>query len=133
LAEYLRYDPSLTGTRIVCGGGACGACTVLRYFPHAVGGADVHHVLPITSCIPAIDQLDGSSIDTVDALKGQSKLHEVQRAMVDCHGSQCGFCTPGFVMAITGLVEEKLSRNETKLEEREAKNCMTGNLCGCTG
>lgn len=132
LAEYLRYDECLTGTKIVCAEGDCGACSVLRYFPH-IKGTDTENYVPINSCITLVAQLDGSSIVTVDALKHHSDLHEVQKKMVECHGSQCGFCTPGFVMAITGLVEEKLSRNEDSVNEKEAKNCMTGNLCRCTG
>lgn len=129
LAEYLRYEQNLTGTKIVCAEGDCGACSVLRLYPHH-GNKEY---LPVNSCITLIAQLDGSSIVTVDALKKDDSLHEVQKAMVKCHGSQCGFCTPGFVMAITGLVEEKISKKETNITEKEAKNCMTGNLCRCTG
>lgn len=132
LAEYLRYDQSLTGTKIVCAEGDCGACSVLRYFPH-VQGEDTENYLPINSCITLVGQLDGSSIVTIDALKEKNELHETQKAMVKCHGSQCGFCTPGFIMALTGLVEEKLAKKETSIDEKEAKNCMTGNLCRCTG
>lgn len=131
LAEYLRYEQNLTGTKIVCAEGDCGACTVLRYFPH-VKGHDAEY-LPVNSCITVVAQLDGSSIVTVDALKNKEELLETQKAMVSCHGSQCGFCTPGFVMALTGMVEEKLSKKENTIEEKEAKNCMTGNLCRCTG
>ncbi|MCM2348535.1 MAG: FAD binding domain-containing protein [Bacteriovoracaceae bacterium] len=132
LAEYLRYDQGLTGTKIVCAEGDCGACSVLRLFPH-LQGTDNQNYLPINSCITLVAQLDGSSIVTVDALKKDNELHETQKAMVACHGSQCGFCTPGFVMTITGLVEEKLAKKETSIDVQEAKNCMTGNLCRCTG
>lgn len=132
LAEYLRYDQSLTGTKIVCAEGDCGACSVLRYFPH-VQGTDAGNFLPINSCITLVAQLDGSSLVTVDALKKNNDLHEAQKAMVDCHGSQCGFCTPGFVIALTGLVEEKLAKKDLEIGLEDAKNCMTGNLCRCTG
>lgn len=132
LAEYLRYDQSLTGTKIVCAEGDCGACSVLRFFPH-IRGTDAGNYLPVNSCITTVAQLDGSSIVTVDALKNNGELHEVQKAMVSCHGSQCGFCTPGFVMAITGLVEEKITKEQAEIGIQEAKNCMTGNLCRCTG
>lgn len=132
LAEYLRYEKGLTGTKIVCAEGDCGACSVLRYFPHA-RGKDSSNYLAINSCITLVAQLDGSSLVTVDGLKEKDKLHEAQRAMVECHGSQCGFCTPGFVMALTGLVEEKRGRTEKSLTECEAKNALTGNLCRCTG
>ncbi len=130
LADYLRYDQSLTGTKIVCAEGDCGACSVLRYFPH---GTHTNDFVPVNSCITLLAQLDGSSLVTVDALKKDDELHEAQKAMVECHGSQCGFCTPGFVIALTGLVEEKLSRKELDIGIQEAKNCMTGNLCRCTG
>lgn len=132
LAEYLRYDQSLTGTKIVCAEGDCGACSVLRLFPH-VHGTDTQNYIAVNSCITLVAQLDGSSVVTVDALKKDGELTPPQKAMVECHGSQCGFCTPGFVMAITGLVEEKLQRKDMKVDEQEAKNCMTGNLCRCTG
>jgi xanthine dehydrogenase small subunit len=132
LADYLRYEKNLTGTKIVCAEGDCGACSVLRFFPHSKG-TDSNNYLPINSCITVVANLDGSSLVTVDALKDKSEMHEAQKAMIKCHGSQCGFCTPGFVIALTGLVEEKLSRKETDLTVQEAKNCMTGNLCRCTG
>jgi xanthine dehydrogenase small subunit len=132
LAEYLRYDQGLTGTKIVCAEGDCGACSVLRYFPH-LKGVDTDNYLSVNSCITLVSQLDGASLVTVDALKNNNQLHEVQKAMVSCHGSQCGFCTPGFVIALTGLVEEKLSRNEKTISSCEAKNATTGNLCRCTG
>lgn len=132
LAEYLRYEEGLTGTKIVCAEGDCGACSVLRYFPH-IKGTDTETYIPVNSCITLVAQLDGSSLVTVDALKENGKLHETQRAMMECHGSQCGFCTPGFVMALTGLVEEKVCRKEKTIDEEEAKNALTGNLCRCTG
>lgn len=132
LAEYLRYDQSLTGTKIVCAEGDCGACSVLRFFPH-VKGTDSQNYIAVNSCITLVAQLDGSSLVTVDALKKDGELTPPQKAMMTCHGSQCGFCTPGFVMAITGLVEEKLQKKEKTVDEQEAKNCMTGNLCRCTG
>ncbi|MBA2403347.1 MAG: FAD binding domain-containing protein [Bdellovibrionales bacterium] len=131
-ADYLRYEKNLSGTKIVCAEGDCGACSVLRYFPHA-SGTDTNNYLAINSCITVVANLDGSSLVTVDALKDKTELHQAQKAMVQCHGSQCGFCTPGFVMALTGLVEEKIARKETVVVAQEAKNCMTGNLCRCTG
>ncbi len=133
LADYLRYDQSLTGTKIVCAEGDCGACSVLRYFPHVPTSVDAQNYLAVNSCITVLAQLDGSSLVTVDALKKNEELHPAQSAMVKCHGSQCGFCTPGFVMAITGMMEEKISKSQTTLTSQEAKNCMTGNLCRCTG
>jgi len=132
LADYLRYQKSLTGTKVVCAEGDCGACSVLRYFPHAKG-TDADRFLAINSCLAPVATLDGSHVLTVESLKDDSRLHESQQSMVDCHGSQCGFCTPGFVMAYAGLCEEKLSRNEKVISEKECKNSTTGNLCRCTG
>jgi len=133
LADYLRYVRGLTGTKIVCAEGDCGACTVLRWFPlgRAPGKPSC---VAVNSCILTMAQLDGSSLVTVDAL-GEAGLSPVQTAMVKCHGSQCGYCTPGFVMALTGLVEKKLCQKfcPPKLQPQEAKNALTGNLCRCTG
>jgi xanthine dehydrogenase small subunit len=138
LADYLRYERQLTGTKIVCAEGDCGACTVLRYFPGLPAGTKTigrsSGYMPVNSCITTMAQLDGSSLVTVDALATPEKLNPVQAAMKDCHGSQCGFCTPGFVMALAGLVEKKLEAGEGgKLDEKEARNALTGNLCRCTG
>lgn len=131
LADFLRYESGLTGTKIVCAEGDCGACTVLRAF---CGLPGTPQFLPINSCIVTVAQMDGSSLLTIDALAKDTDLTPVQDAMVKCHGSQCGFCTPGFVMVMTGLVEKRLGNKDTSaINEREAKNCMTGNLCRCTG
>ncbi len=129
LSEYLRIVKNLTGTKIVCAEGDCGACSVLRYFPYSAKKENIF--LPINSCIATIAQMDGSSLITVEALG----FTPVQKAMVNCHGSQCGFCTPGFVMALTGLVEKKIcSKNiSANLTAQESKNALTGNLCRCTG
>jgi xanthine dehydrogenase small subunit len=129
LADYLRYGRGLTGTKIVCAEGDCGACTVLRFFPNSG-----RSFLPINACITLVAQMDGSSLVTVDGLSVEGTiLTPVQRAMVESNGSQCGFCTPGFVMALTGLVEKKLERKAQTIAEQEAKNALTGNLCRCTG
>lgn len=133
LSEYLRYDQCLTGTKIVCAEGDCGACSVLRYYPANKDSVEGQNYYPINSCITPVATLDGSSILTIEALEKDNELHETQRSMVENHGSQCGFCTPGFVMSLAGLVEKKLCRNEKKISEQEAKNAMTGNLCRCTG
>ncbi|MES2855442.1 MAG: FAD binding domain-containing protein [Bdellovibrionota bacterium] len=139
LADYLRLDAGLTGTKIVCAEGDCGACTVLRAFPAQKSSTkNSPAYLPVNSCIMTMAQLDGSSLVTVDALASEdvqtNKLTPVQNSMMKCHGSQCGFCTPGFVMALTGLVEKKLcSKLPTAIGDKEAKNATTGNLCRCTG
>lgn len=130
LSDYLRYEKCLTGTKVVCAEGDCGACTVLRYFPFPDEQSSFE---PMNSCITPLLTLDGSSLVTVEALKGNDELHPVQTSMINCHGSQCGFCTPGFVMSLAGLVENKLVKNESTISKKEAKNWMTGNLCRCTG
>jgi xanthine dehydrogenase small subunit len=127
LADYLRVRRSLPGTKIVCAEGDCGACTVLRLVPGRTG--DQYQA--VNSCILTVAQMDGSSLVTVDALADGDKLSPVQEAMVRCHGSQCGFCTPGFVMALTGLVEKR--QGKEGFTAVEAKNALTGNLCRCTG
>lgn len=131
LADYLRRIRRLTGTKIVCAEGDCGACSVLKRDSRSRST----RFLAINSCIAPVAQMDGSELVTVDALSEAERLTPVQEAMVKCHGSQCGFCTPGFVIALTGLVEKKLCEKtaSSKLDEQEAKNALTGNLCRCTG
>lgn len=131
LSDYLRYHKNLTGTKIVCAEGDCGACSVLRFFPYH-SGKKKNIFLPINSCITPVAQMDGSHLITVDAL-AQPEHTPVQKAMMACHGSQCGFCTPGFVMALTGLVEKKICQKQTEITSQDAKNATTGNLCRCTG
>jgi xanthine dehydrogenase small subunit len=133
LSDYLRYEACLTGTKVVCAEGDCGACTVLKYFPLNKNTIDGKSYIAINSCITPMATLDGASLITVDKLAHENELHEAQKAMVNSHGSQCGFCTPGFVMAMAGLVEEKINSNSTTVNEQEAKNALTGNLCRCTG
>ncbi|MEM9187155.1 MAG: FAD binding domain-containing protein [Planctomycetota bacterium] len=127
VSDYLRHRCGLVGTKIVCAEGDCGSCTVL------VGRlASEQHLRyqPIDSCIQFVFQLDGAHLVTVDGLSGDGELTAVQRAMVDCHGSQCGFCTPGFVMAMTALAEA--GAGEPFSEEAYCEG-LTGNLCRCTG
>ncbi len=137
LSDYLRYHKNLTGTKIVCAEGDCGACSVLRFFPY-YSGKKKNIFLPINSCVTTVAQMDGSHLVTVDALAkpaltAQPEHTPVQKAMMNCHGSQCGFCTPGFVMALTGLVEKKICQKQTEITSADAKNATTGNLCRCTG
>jgi xanthine dehydrogenase small subunit len=127
LANYLRQDVAATGTKIVCEEGDCGACTVLT---RRSADADYR---PVNSCILNLAQLDGSSIVTVEALRvsaspRETGLHPVQTAMVNCHGAQCGYCTPGFVMAMAGMFEVC-----DRVNEKQVRDGLTGNLCRCTG
>ena len=97
---YLREDLRRTGTKEGCAEGDCGACTVVV----AERDGDGLRYRAINSCIQFLATLDGKALFTVESLKGaDGSLHPVQQAMVDCHGSQCGFCTPGFVMSLFAL------------------------------
>lgn len=132
LSDYLRYEKCLTGTKVVCAEGDCGACTVLRYSP-MLKGKDSENFQSINSCIMPLAQMHGMHLITIEALEKDKKMHQAQEKMMSCHGSQCGFCTPGFVMALAGLSEEKINRGEKTISEKEGKNALTGNLCRCTG
>jgi xanthine dehydrogenase small subunit len=114
----------LTGTKIVCAEGDCGSCTVLC--GRAIDGKFSY--LPLDSCIQFVFQLDGTHVITVEGLSRDGRLTVVQRALVDCHGSQCGFCTPGFVMAMTALAAEAPAAAPIAW-----RTGLTGNLCRCTG
>lgn len=122
LANYLRRDVAATGTKIVCEEGDCGACTVLT----RRSAKDDYR--PVNSCILNLAQMDGTSIVTVEGLRQQAALHPVQEAMVKCHGAQCGYCTPGFVVAMAGMFEVC-----DRVDEKQIRDGLTGNLCRCTG
>ena len=125
MAEWLRKEASLPGTKIVCAEGDCGACTVLRAFPTPDGTPRFE---AINSCIATVAQLDGSHIVTVEGIQNGPELSPAQKAMTDCHGSQCGYCTPGFVMALSAMLER-----HDQVDAKTASNYLTGNLCRCTG
>lgn len=124
LSSFLRWGLGKTGTKIVCEEGDCGACTVL------VGKLNDGKIeyLPINSCIQLLYQADLSHIITVEGLKQNGHLNPVQEAMVECHGTQCGFCTPGFVVAMC----EYFDRSKSPCAQG-IKDSVTGNLCRCTG
>ncbi|MEN3792363.1 xanthine dehydrogenase small subunit [Fulvimarina sp. MAC3] len=125
LLDFLRLDRRLTGTKEGCAEGDCGACTVL------VGRltADGLAYAPVNACIRFLASVHGCHVVTVEHLAGQDgTLHPVQQAMVDHHGSQCGFCTPGFVMSLYALWMEKPQPTELEVE-----TALQGNLCRCTG
>jgi xanthine dehydrogenase small subunit len=124
LSDYLRRRLNLVGTKIVCSEGDCGACTVLVGRPSEQG----LRYLSVDACIQFLFQLDCTHILTIEGLAKNGGLSGIQQAMVDCHGSQCGFCTPGFVMAMTGMQENGCSAQADSL-----KYGLTGNLCRCTG
>jgi len=124
VANFVRYRMGATGTKLVCEEGDCGACSVLVGRPTEDG----IEYKPINSCIQFIYQIAGAHVVTVEGLRRGSDMHPVQDAMVRCHGAQCGFCTPGFVVAMCGMFE-----SGSKPEERDVRNALTGNLCRCTG
>lgn len=117
LADFLRDHLGLTGTNLGCEHGYCGACTVL------VDGQTSR------SCLMLAVSAEGSDVTTVEGLSQDGELNPLQRAFHEAHGLQCGFCTPGFLMTATEL----LDRTDGLLEEAEIREAITGNICRCTG
>ena len=116
LADFLRERLGLTGTHLGCEHGVCGACTVL------VDGTAVR------SCLMLAVQARGHEVTTVEGLAEGDRLHPVQQAFWESHGFQCGFCTPGFVMATVALLHET-----PQPTEEEVRETLSGNICRCTG
>jgi 4-hydroxybenzoyl-CoA reductase subunit gamma len=116
LVEYLRDVVRLTGTKTGCDGGECGACTVL---------VDDQ---AIPSCIVLAIRCEGRSVETIEGLASQSRLNRLQRAFHDKLGTQCGFCTPGMIMAA-----EALLRRNPHPSDHDIRIALSGNLCRCTG
>jgi aerobic carbon-monoxide dehydrogenase small subunit len=116
LSDVLRHDLRLTGTHVGCEHGVCGACTVL------LDGR------PVRSCLLLAVTVAGHEVTTVEGLGTPDAMHPVQQAFRECHGLQCGFCTPGFLTTAAAFVEE-----HPEPTEAEAREAVSGNLCRCTG
>jgi carbon-monoxide dehydrogenase small subunit len=116
LADFLRDDLRLTGTHVGCEHGVCGACTVL---------VDDE---PVRSCLMFAVQANGHQVRTIEGLANGGAMSVLQQALMDNHSFQCGFCTPGFVMQMTALLEEN-----PHPEEDEIRSVLSGNICRCTG
>ncbi|MCH8972404.1 MAG: (2Fe-2S)-binding protein [Acidobacteria bacterium] len=116
LVHFLREDQRLTGTHVGCETGYCGACTV-----HLDGKA-------VKSCTILAVQVDGANIMTIEGLASNGNLHPVQEGFWERHGLQCGFCTPGMIMAAVSLLEDNANPTED-----EIRHGIEGNLCRCTG
>ena len=116
LAYFLRDNLGLKGTNVGCDTSSCGSCTVL------IDGESVK------SCTVLAVQADGADVMTIEGLAANGELHPVQQAFHESHGLQCGFCTPGFVMAAVSLLQEQPSPTEAEVREG-----LEGNLCRCTG
>lgn len=127
-SSFLRYELQKTGTKVVCAEGDCGACSIIVAFPERPKVEGLPRFRVLNSCIAPTFLMDGASVVTVEGLCQNGKMNEVQDKMVKCFGSQCGFCTPGFVMAMTSMFEQ-----HTKVDSQTIKNHTTGNLCRCTG
>jgi len=116
LVHYIREHAHLTGTNIGCDTSSCGACTV-----HLDGEA-------VKSCTILAAQVDGGTVTTIEGLTKNGEMHPMQKAFMENHGLQCGYCTPGMVMAAIGLLNEN-----PKPSEEEVRLGLEGNLCRCTG
>ena len=116
LVEFLRENLSLTGTHVGCDTGQCGACTI-----HLDGRA-------VKSCVVLAAQASGAKITTIEGIATNGTLHPMQAAFKECHGLQCGFCTPGMVMTAIDLAQQN-----KQLDEKAIREGLDGNLCRCTG
>ncbi len=133
LSTFLRAELRLTGTKVVCAEGDCGACSVLIDRPTpARPGEPRSRFRAVDSCILFLHQLDLCHVITVEGLARDHRLHPVQQAMIDHFGSQCGFCTPGFVTTLAGLIDDARGAGAPP-SRHQLQRGLSGNLCRCTG
>jgi len=117
LSDFLRHDLLLAGTHVGCEHGVCGACTV------------IFDGVAVRACLMFAAQADGHTIETVEGLApDREHLHPLQESMRDCHGLQCGYCTPGILMTMKAFLAENPAPDEAQIRE-----ALSGNLCRCTG
>ena len=116
LLEFLRDTLEMKGSKLCCNTGECGACTV------------IYNGKPINSCVTMAADANGAEITTIEGLAEGDKLHPVQQAFIDTGAVQCGYCTPGFIMASVGLL-----RRNPRPSEDEIKEALGSNICRCTG
>ena len=116
LADFIRHTCGLTGTHLGCEHGVCGACTII------VDGRTAR------ACLMLAVQVDGATITTVEGLASGNELNPLQESFWDNHGLQCGFCTPGMLMTATELLADNPAP-----DARQVRECLSGNLCRCTG
>ncbi len=121
LAHFIRDDLGLTGTNIGCDTSSCGACTI-----HIDG-------VSVKSCTALAVQADGRDLTTIEGMATDGDLHPMQEAFRECHGLQCGYCTPGMVMAATSFLADMRESGNPKPSESEVRIGLEGNLCRCTG
>jgi xanthine dehydrogenase small subunit len=129
--RYLRTNQMQLATKEGCAGGDCGACSILVAQQDE---SDAVSFQAMNACIALLGSIDGKSIITVEGLKSEDQLHPVQQAMVEHHGSQCGFCTPGIVASLAALYQNKIANKNGEVpSEDEIHQALSGNLCRCTG
>ncbi len=129
ILSFLREERHLTGTKEGCASGDCGACTIL------VGTAHKKTIeyKTLNACITPLGMIEGKHLVTIENLSNDDSLHPSQKSMVEEHGSQCGFCTPGFVMSLAGFYENNKSLIQDEISRESICEAISGNLCRCTG